>query len=95
MIADWSRLPVSIAVGVALCELDARWIPLYVDDSPAVADLGVRTDAPLSVQIIFIFIQFSGQNIPNNRLAPLPGIGNPVWEILDPPLSDWSASPRY
>ena len=24
-----------------------------------------------------------------------PSTPRPVWEILDPPLSDWSASPRY
>ena len=30
--------------------------------------------------ISFIFMQSSGKNCPNNRLAP------PLWEILDPPL---------
>ena len=40
-----------------------------------VADLevrGRRTDAPLSVQFFFFFMQFSAKIMPKNRLAPQP-----------------------
>ena len=36
--------------------------------------------------------------MPSNRLAPLPSwVGDPFWEILDPPLQKWvvpSATPK-
>ena len=37
-----------------------------------------------------IFMQCSGKNWPNNGLAPLSGIGAPIWEILDLPLKFFS-----
>ena len=40
-----------------------------------VADLG---GAPLSIQSLFIFIQFSAKIMPKNKLVP------PLWESLDP-----------
>ena len=41
----------------------------------------------ISMYIFFIFMQFSGKLMPNNRLAaPYPEVGSPLWEILDPPL---------
>ena len=44
---------------------------------------GMRPPGPNS----FIFMQFSGNVCPNNRLAPQPGGWRPLlWEILDPPL---------
>ena len=53
--------------------------------------IGGSKGAPGTPQgpISFIFMQFSGNNWPNNRLAPPPGggwIGAPLWEILCPPL---------
>ena len=40
--------------------------------------------SPLSVQFVFIFMQFSAKIMLNNRLVPLELA--PLWEILDPAL---------
>ena len=52
---------------------------------------GIAQDRHASQSIFFSFsCSFRQKFMPSNRLAPLPSwVGDPFWEILDPPLQKW------